>query len=218
MRLLHCIFLLLGLGAVLTGCGEPPKPTVNLYRAVQVGDLDQIKRHLFWGTDVNQPGPDGDFPLHVAVAQGRVAIAKELLKHGAETDVRDTLGRTPLHVALASGKVPAAKLLLAQGAEDDLQGLLFDLLKNESVDRDTLAFLSQNGVDIDALGPEGMTSIQIAVAAGDVQLTKRLLTAGADVNRVDAQGTSALALARALQDRRTASIMVELLRQFGATN
>ena len=218
MRLLHCIILLLGLGAVLTGCGEPPKPTVNLYRAVHVGDLDQIKRHLFWGTDVNQPGPDGNFPLHVAVEQGQVAIAKELLKHGAQTDVRDALGRTPLYVALAEGKVPAARLLLNQGAGDDLQALLFDLVQNESADRDTLEFLIQNGVDINAFGPEGLTSMHVAVASGDVQLTKRLLTAGADVNRVDASGASPLSLARALKDPTTASIMAELLRQYGATN
>ena len=217
MRLLYCIILLLGLGAGLTGCGEPPKPTVNLYRAVHVGDLDQIKRHLFWGTDVNQPGPDGDFPLHVAVEQGQVAIAKELLKHGAETDVRDALGRTPLYVALADGKVPVARLLLDQGAADDLQTLLFELVQNESPDRDTLEFLIQNGVDIDASGPEGMTSMHVAVASGDVQLTKRLLTAGADVNQVDASGASPLSLARALEDPTTASIMTELLRKYGAT-
>ena len=110
MRLLHCIILPIVLGVLITGCAEPPKPTVNLYRAVHVGDLDQIKRHLFWGTDVNQPGPNGDYPLHVAVGQGRVAIAKELLKHGAKTEVHDALGRTPLQLALANGKVPAAKL------------------------------------------------------------------------------------------------------------
>jgi ankyrin repeat protein len=218
MRLLHCIILLLGLGVGLAGCGEPPKPTVNLYRAVHVGDLDQIKRHLFWGTDVNQPGPDGAFPLHVAVAQGRVAIAKELLKHGAHTDVRDTLGRTPLHVALADGKVPVARLLLDQGADDDLQTLLFELTQNESPDRDTLEFLIQNGVDINARGPDGMTSIHAAVASGDVQLTKRLLTAGADVNQVDASGASPLSLARALDNPTTAAIMAELLRKYGATN
>lgn len=218
MRLLHCLILLLGFSAVLSGCGEPPKPTVNLYRAVHVGDLDQIKRHLFWGTNVNQAGPDGDYPLHVAVSQGRVAIAKELLKHGAKTDVRDALGRTPLQLALANGKVPAAKLLLDQGADDDLQGLLFDLIQTQSADKDTLEFLIQNGVDINATGPDGMTSMHVAVASGDVQLTKRLLTVGADVNRVDAAGATPLSLARALNDPTTASIMAELLRQFGATD
>ena len=63
-----------------------------------------------------------------------------------------------------------------------------------------------------------MTSMHMAVASGDVQLTKRLLTVGADVNRVDASGATPLSLARTLSDPTTASIMADLLRQYGATN
>lgn len=208
--------LLLGLLTILTGCGEPPKPTVNLYRAVHVGDLDQIKRHLFWGTDINQPGADGDYPLHVAVSMGRVAIARELLRHGAETDVRDRDGRTPLHVALLNGKVPAAKLLRGH-SDDDLQRLLFDLVRTEHADRDTLAFLLDQGVDLNAADPRGELPLHIAVAAGNVKLAKRLITAGADVNQADAAGDTPMALAKRLTDQTTAPIMVELLRQYGAT-
>jgi ankyrin repeat protein len=57
-----------------------------------------------------------------------------------------------------------------------------------------------------------------AVASGDVQLTKRLLTAGADVNQVDASGASPLSFARTLKDPTTAAIMAELLRKYGATD
>ena len=153
---------------LLTGCEEPPKPTVNLYRAVHIGDLDQIKRHLYWRTDINQPGPDGDYPLHVAVSRGRVAIARELIRNGARLDARDSEGRTPLHVALANGKVPAARLLLDQGADDDLQSLLFDLVREGAADRDTLELLTARGVDLNQLGPTGEAPLHVAVKSGEV--------------------------------------------------
>lgn len=198
--------------AVLTGCDEPPPPTVNLYRAVHTGDLDQIKRHLFWRTDINQPGPDGNYPLHVAVRQAQVPIARELIRNGARLDVKDSQGRTPLHLALAHGKVPAAKLLVEYGAEDDLQALLFDLVRANAADRDTLAFLTQRGVDINAAGPDGEPALHSAVIAGNMRLAKRLITAGADVNRPDAAGRTPLALA----DAGSEPALIPLLSQYGA--
>lgn len=200
----------------LSGCGEPPRPTVNLYRAVHVGDLDQIKRHLFWKTEINQPGPDGSYPLHVAVSNGRVAIAKELLKHGARTDVRDRLGRTPLHVALANGKIPSATLLMSAGADDELQPLLFELVREGNADRDTLELLTRHGADVNATDPDGATPLLIAIANGDVKLAKRLISAGADVNQTDAAGMTPLARARALEDPFNAEILSRLLEQYGA--
>lgn len=199
--------------ALASGCDEPPKPTVNLYRAVHSGDLNQIKRHLFWKTEINRPGPDGNYPLHVAVSQGRVAIARELLEHGAENDVRDARGRTPLHVALANGKIPAAELLLGHGADDDLQALLFELVEEQALDRDALEFLTERGVDVNAEAPDGELPLHSAVRAGNVRLAKRLISAGADVNRTDASGAAALELA----ERQDEPAMVTLLEQYGAS-
>jgi hypothetical protein len=217
MRHLLPTLLLCSLVSLLPSCGEPPKPTVNLYRAVHTGDVDQIKRHLFWGTDVNQPGADGNYPLHVAVSQGKVAIAKELLRHGASTNSPNALGQTPLHVALANGKVPAAELLLSRGADDDLQALFFQLVDSGDVDRDTLDLLIREGVDIDKPADDGIPALHTAVISGNVKLAKRLISAGADVNAAAANGATPMSLAASIDDPTTAGIMTELLRQYGAT-
>ncbi len=205
------IIVLASLG-LLVACDEPRPPSVNLYRAVQSGDLDQIKRHLFWKTEINQPGPDGDYPLHVAVSQGRVVIARALLKEGARLDVRDTRGRTPLHVALANGKVQSAELLLREGADDDLQALLFELAEVQALDPDTIELLTARGVDLNATNAQGRPPLHLAVAADDVKLAKQLISAGADVNLTDSNGTSALEIALE-QDQST---MIILLKQYGA--
>jgi len=216
MRFFLSTSLLLGVAMMLNACDAPPKPGINLYRAVHIGDLDQIKRHMFWDTDVNIPGPDGNYPLHVAVSQGRVAIASVLLNHGANPNARNAIGHTPLHVALANGKVPAAKMLLAEGADDDLQAMLLDLVREDAADRDTLDFLIQKGVDINQADREGRPPLHLAVAAGNVKLAKHIITAGADVNQVDASGATPLSLARTLHDLATARIMATLLTQYGA--
>jgi ankyrin repeat protein len=184
MSLLRPVIAALAVLPLLAGCDEPPKPSVNLYRAVHIGDLDQIKRHLYWRTDINRPGPDGNYPLHVAVSDGRVAIARELIRNGAELDVRDAEGHTPLHVALANGKVPAARLLLDEGADDDLQALLFDLMRDGVADRDTLELLASRGVNLNELGPDGQAPLQNAAGetplaladAGDEPMLRTLLT------------------------------------------
>jgi ankyrin repeat protein len=216
MSLLRALVLLLvvapGIAGLLSGCDEPPQPTINLYRAVHTGDLDQIKRHLFWKTDVNQPGPDGDYPLHVSASQGRVVITRELLAHGARIDVRDALGRTPLHAALANGKIQSAELLFQQGAEDDPQTLLFDLASTQQLDRDSIALLSARGADLDASNPDGQTPLHLAVGAANLGLAKQLISAGASVNPTDAEGRTPLQIAQAQGQ----TILVRLLQQYGA--
>jgi ankyrin repeat protein len=206
------ILLILVAAALLSGCDEPPQPTVNLYHAVHSGDLDQIKRHLFWKTDINRPGPDGSYPLHVAVSRGRVVIARELLSHGARLDARDSLGRTPLHVALANGKIQTAELLLQQGADDDLQALLFDLASEQTLDRDSIELLKSRGVDLNATDPEGRTPLHRTVAAANLKLAKHLISAGADVNLTDSGGKTALEIA----EDQGEPTLVTLLEQYGA--
>lgn len=198
----------------LNGCGEPPRPTINLDRAVRIGDLDQIERHLHWGTDADRPGPDGDYPLHVAARQGKVVIVRELLDDGISTSPRDHLGRTPLHVALASGRINVADLLQRHGTDDDLADLLRVLVVAGSADRDAIAWLvAARGVDPNATDPHGRAPLHLAVVAGRVKLAKHLIEAGADVNQVDAAGASPLAIAESDADNRA---MVRLLRAYGA--
>ncbi|CAD7839327.1 MAG: hypothetical protein [Olavius algarvensis Gamma 1 endosymbiont] len=197
---------------LLGACGEPPPPTINLYRAVQGGDLDQIKRHIHWGTDIDRADPRGERPLHAAARRGRLIIARELLENGADPNAMNRAGETPLHIALVAGKTQLAEVLLAAGATDDPQALLFILVRAGVDDRDSLAFLTERGADIDAQDQAGVAPLHIAVGDGRRLLTKRLIDLGADMDAPDAGGRTSLSIATENGNRP----IIDLLERFGA--
>jgi ankyrin repeat protein len=162
------ILVVLAVSAVPLGaCSEPPRPTINLYRAIQGGDLDQIRRHIYWGTDINQADPNA----------------------------RNQAGESPLQIALSEGKTQLAGVLLAKGATDDLQKLLFVLVRTGVDDRDSLEFLIERGADVDGKDESGLAPLHIAVLDGARLLAKRLIDLGADVNVADDSGRTPLSIA-----------------------
>ena len=205
------------LALVLAGCGKPAPPTVNLFRAVQVDDLDQIKRHIAWGTDLNQSDASGDRPLHLAARAGQVAIARELVDHGASLVTPDRAGRSPLELALSRGRTQVAALLVQAGAPLDAQGMLLTLVQGGVWDRDSFDFLLRRGADLNRPDGAGQCPLHLAVTLGHLETVKRLIARGGDVNRPDGAGKTPLALALAQDPKQpnTAAIRAAL-QQAGA--
>lgn len=195
----------------LAACTEPERPTVNLYRAVDIGDLDQVKRHLYWGTPIDQPDAEGDLPLHLAARAGRIAIARQMARHGADLDAENAAGLTPIGVALVHGRTQLAEMLIEQGAELEPQRMVDLLIQRGVSDRDTLELLIEQGADLDARNEDGLAPLHRAVGQGRLELTTRLIRAGVDINQLDATGRTALDIAIANDHRDIA----KLLRQFG---
>ena len=197
---------------LLGGCDKPDQPTVNLYLTLERGDLDQLKRHIAWGTDVLSPLPDGRTPLQIAAADGREVFVKLLMEQGADPAARGADGYDAMETALINGRIQVATLLASRNKTIDANALLLVLARHGTRDRFALAFLLQRGADINTRGPDGATPLLIAVRRNDRVFVRHLLDRGADAFVTDAKGKSALAVAEELGHEDVA----RLLRRQGA--
>lgn len=205
--LLTAVLLLL-----ISGCGKPDQPTVNLYLAVQRGDIDQIERHIAWGSDINGLDADGHRPLHVAAAQGRYVIVKLLLKHGAERDAGDRDGNTALHHALLAGRTQVAEYLVRQGAPLEADRMLERVIAHDTADRDVIAFLVSRGANLNRHFESGYSPLATAVNRDLRRMAKWLIAAGADVNQPTREGKTPLDLALERGNRN----IIRILQRNGA--
>jgi len=200
--------------AILSGCSKPEPPTINLYRAVHIGDIDQIRRNLYWHAEVNKPGPDGLTPLHVAARKGSLVVIKLLLQHGADIEAKDRRGNTPLASALLARNTLVADYLVKQGAKLDANALLDLTVRQGKADRDVIDFLVKQGADLDASNDQGNPPLHQAIIGGYRVVAKYLIKKGADINARNRDGKTPLQLARELQRQD----IERMLRQYGAVS
>ena len=90
-----------------------------LHVAALGGDMDEVKRLVEAGADVNAVSVYQATPLHWAVQGSSVKpdILSYLVEHGADVNAKNTWGATPLHLTSSFGNVPATRRLLELGAD-----------------------------------------------------------------------------------------------------
>jgi len=89
----------------------------QLMEACEGGELDEAKRLVDEGVDVNSMDEDGYTPLWSAAIYGNVDIVRLLLDRGANVNKSDNNGGTELHDAAINGKDEAVRLLIERGAD-----------------------------------------------------------------------------------------------------
>jgi ankyrin repeat protein len=126
----------------------------TIQQAVERGDLARVRRMLAAEPGlVNYIGDFGNTPLHTAVDNGRLAVARALIAAGANVNSAGSRGDgwTPLFNAVDRRQSELARLLLANGAQVDYR---------DKKDNTPLAYAADSRAD----------------------LAEILLSAGADVN------------------------------------
>ena len=98
--------------------GKTSKELIALSDAVRTGNIEDVKKHLSAGTDVNVKGGFADgTPLHYAAANGHKEIAELLIEKGADVKAKDEGGKTPLDVAIQFKELEIANLIRVIGGK-----------------------------------------------------------------------------------------------------
>jgi len=154
-------------------------------------------------------------PLHAATAANDLATIRLLLERGVNVNAADAVGMTPLMNAAGNNNLKAVELLLARGASVNavskpqtqqsvkngaiaLGNFTPLLLATTSGSPELVKTLLDAGAKIDASDVRHLTPLMLAVATdhADPRVVRLLIERGADPNRTDREGLSALDWAR----------------------
>lgn len=145
--------------------------------------LDRVEViELLAARNADAEGTDGKGVtlLMSASARGSVRTVRALLSAGALVNAADGEGRTALMHAAKEGRLDAAEVLVAAGAELQAKDGYGDTALRIAVDSghgEVAGFLESRCGDLD------YRALRIAVANGDLELTRKILGRGVDPNR-----------------------------------
>ncbi len=184
-------------------------------------DADGAALLIRAGADVNAANDLGVTPLWTACENGSAAMAFRLLDAGANPNLSLPSGETSLMTAARTGSADVVRYLLDAGAAVDATAgrgqtaLMWAVAQQHA---DVVRALLEGGADVAAksdvwtevvkTSPEpwnpeyiadlpqgGYTALLFAARVGDLDATKLLVAAGADVNDAAPYGTSATVVA-----------------------
>ncbi len=155
-----------------------PKKYKSAYEAVKKGDIDDLKKHLKDGSDIDEQGLNGNTLLHYAASGDRYRIAALLIERKADINARNRLGETPLHLSACNNG------------------------------KEILEMLISNGADVNARDAAGWTPLHSAALSmkEPVEIMEVLIEKGADVNAKDFTGKTPLYVAEKQFGKRSRTI------------
>ncbi|GLH09595.1 Palmitoyltransferase Hip14 [Gryllus bimaculatus] len=111
---------------------------VALLWAAHEGRYEALQSLLESGVDVNKDtDEDGASALYYAAQSGHTACVAELLRRGADANLKCKKGESPLHRSSAYGHVECVRVLLAAGADkaakNDNNKTALDIAGSETV-------------------------------------------------------------------------------------
>jgi ankyrin repeat protein len=207
---------------VAYGGSVPP-----LIRAAEGNDINQVKRLLEEGVDVNARDSFTAAPALIhASRNGNLQVVRVLLEKGADVNAKNKHGFTALIQASMYAHPDTARLLLERGADvnaKDNMGSTALIYAAEVGRLDCAKVLLENGADVNSRNNNGETALTHAVGLANYihdahhDIVRLLLTKGADVNAVDQDyGLTALGTASLKgQCQVTALLMAYGARELG---
>ena len=160
--------------------------------AAMNGQVDVARVLLSEGADINARDSSTATPLHAAVINDHVKLTKLFLEHGAGPNARDQEGSSPMCLAASNGSLQMMSLLLQNGATAHKIGKRgASPLEAACRGGHTTAvqWLLVNRVDVNSVNTCPLTE---AVHGKHPHIVRILLDAGADINKANRLGHTAL--------------------------
>ena len=170
-------------------------PHTPLSLGVRTQNLDLIRALVEAGADVDKPNSSGQSALQIAVQEGWVEVAAELVRLGADPNLvpqkkkHETVSNySPMQWAAMEGnkKMLAALKSAAPGAKTDKKLLATQLCGAAAAGdlAEVKRLVEKEDVGVDARDARDATPLVSAAAAGKAKVVRFLLDRGADVNLV----------------------------------
>lgn len=181
-------------------------PRRALLHAAAFGDLAGVASLLEAGASPNARSKDkrGRTALILAAQGGHVEVIRELVSRGARLEDRDKSGNTAFNWASMRGQKESARVLLDLGADVNTRNntLVSPMLyavgtRNKAMVR----LIAEAKPDMDTETRDNkMTPLLLAIEHRDVEMTRLVIAAGANVNKRNADGFSPLMAAAEKSD------------------
>jgi len=160
------------------------------------GSAAMIDRLLKAGADPNAPlTASSDTAVMMAARTGRADALRVLIEAGADVNARESWGgTTALMWAVSEGHAEAVRTLIAAGADVNARSHYVAAANGRGFEGRTPV---ANRIDprAEAFASGWLTPLALASREGDVELTRLLLDAGADIDAIAGDGKTALAVA-----------------------
>ena len=203
--------------------------TTALHWAARADDAGEVRRLLRAGAHADAVNRYGVTPLALAAANGNAAILELLIEAGADPNAPSSQAEPVLMTATRSGSVEAVQCLLRHGADvnarEPWQGETALMWAAGTNHADVAKLLIQHGAELDARSavpdfprrqaglsalPRGRwTPLMYAARQGSVEAARTLADAGANLDFVDPDGTTALVYAIINVHYDTAAVLIE---------
>ena len=173
---------------------QNPRGGTALQEAIRLNNLEMVKYLLLKQADVKN-SYKGAIVLQAVQDNARLAIIEELLKAGADANIKDANGKTPLVEAVRNNDAALVSLLLKYQADTNItlpdgKNLLFFAVANH--DDEAIIDRLLTHADVNKKDAEGNILLIEALAQKKYDLVEKLLRNGVNVNLTDASGESAV--------------------------